>query len=180
LGRAPLNINLLRYGLNGRRQNVLKLNKILQSIELALGTIIVFGMLILVTVNVVLRYFLGYPLMWADEVSCFALIAITFLAIPYLFSRGEHVALTLLQNTMSLKIKNIIEIGINALIILCFVILYPSCLRCIGFLTPSPALRLDLAYIFVLLPISYALLIYHGLCNIIRVCKTPRCAEEAK
>jgi TRAP-type C4-dicarboxylate transport system permease small subunit len=156
------------------------LNGILQKIELTLGTIIVFGMLILVTVNVFLRYIAGYPLMWADEVSCFALIGITFLAIPYLFSRAEHVALTLLQNKMSGRIKNIITISINSLIILCFVILYPSCLRCMGFLTPSPALRLNLVYIFALLPVSYALLIYHGVCNIICVLKKTRRAAEAR
>jgi TRAP-type C4-dicarboxylate transport system permease small subunit len=118
--------------------------------------------------------------MWADEVSCFALIGITFLSIPYLFSRGEHVALTLLQNKMSLKMKKIAAIGINVLVMLCFVILYPSCLRCIGFLTPSPALRLNLAYIFILLPISYALMIYHGACNIICVLENTRRGPEAK
>jgi TRAP-type C4-dicarboxylate transport system permease small subunit len=148
--------------------------------ELTVGTIIVLGMLILVTVNVFLRYIAGYPLMWADEVSCFALIGITFLSIPYLFSRGEHVALTLLQNKMSLKMKNAAAIGINILIMLCFAVLYPSCLRCIKFLTPSPALRLNLAYIFILLPVSYALMIYHGTCNIIRVLRTERCGPEAK
>jgi TRAP-type C4-dicarboxylate transport system permease small subunit len=158
---------------------LIRLNRILQKIELGLGTGIVFGMLILVTLNVFLRYIAGYPLMWADEVSCFALTGITFLAIPYLFSRGEHVALTLLLNRMSAKTKKIITIGINILIMLCFVILYPSCLRCIGFLTPSPALRLNLAYIFILLPVSYTLMIYHGVCNIICIFRNTQPAAEA-
>jgi TRAP-type C4-dicarboxylate transport system permease small subunit len=160
--------------------DVLGLNRILQKIELGLGTLIVFGMLILVTINVFLRYLAGYPLMWSDEVSCFALIGITFLAIPYLFSRGEHVALTLLLNRMPLKTKKIVMTSINILIMLCFAILYPSCLRCIGFLTPSPALRLNLAYIFILLPISYTLIIYHGVCNIICIFKDTHHAAEAE
>lgn len=159
---------------------MLRLNRIFQRIELALGTAIVLGMLVLVAANVFLRYVLGHPLMWADEVSCFALIGITFLSIPYLFSRGEHVALTLVRNRMPLKIKNAAMIGINVLIMLCFVVLYPSCLRCIGFLTPSPALRLDLAYIFILLPVSYALMVYHGACNIVCVLKGTRGGAEAQ
>jgi TRAP-type C4-dicarboxylate transport system permease small subunit len=148
---------------------MLKLNQLIQKTELALGTIIVFGMLILVTVNVFLRYVLGSPLMWSDEVSCFGLIGITFLAIPYLFSRGEHVSLTLLQNRMGEKPRDFINICINAIIIAVFIILYPSCIRCIRFLTPSPALRLNLVYIYILLPVSYVLIIYHGVCNIISI-----------
>ena len=159
---------------------MLTLNRIFQKLELTAGTFIVAGMLVLISISIFLRYVASHPLMWADELSCFGLIGITFLAIPYLFSRNDHVALTLLQTRMSPKIKNITLICINSLIMLCFIILYPSCLRCIQFLTPSPALRLNLAYIYILLPISYALMIFHGTCNIICILRGTNFTGEVK
>ncbi len=156
---------------------MLAVNRLLQKIELVIGTVLTAGILIQVLINIIFRYLLNNPIMWSDEVSAFALIWITFLGIPYLFSKGDHVALLLLQNTMSEKARRITNIIMQAVVIVSMGLLIPGCLKNIPFLSRSPALMLSFKYIYIIMPISYVLVMYHGLCNIIMLLRPERPAE---
>ncbi len=156
---------------------MLAVNRLLQKIELVIGTVLTAGILIQVLINIIFRYLLNAPIMWSDEVSAFALIWITFLGIPYLFSRGDHVALLLLQNMMSEKMRRIITVVMQAVVIISMGLLLPGCLRNIPFLSRSPALMLSFRYIYIIMPVSYVLIMYHGLCNIIMLLKPERSEE---
>jgi TRAP-type transport system small permease protein len=57
-------------------------------------------MMILVVVEVFTRYVLDRPLMVADEVSAYMLVALSFLGLAYTWRQGGHVRITILVNRL--------------------------------------------------------------------------------
>lgn len=74
------------------------------------GTIIFLPILsILVTVDVVLRYVFGRPLIWAQEVSGFLILLILFLSIIHCWDKDRHVRMELLYS----RLKGRLKVGAN-------------------------------------------------------------------
>jgi TRAP-type C4-dicarboxylate transport system permease small subunit len=57
-------------------------------------------MMVLVVVEVFTRYVLDRPLMVADEVSAYMLVALSFLGLAYTWRQGGHVRITILVNRL--------------------------------------------------------------------------------
>jgi TRAP-type C4-dicarboxylate transport system permease small subunit len=57
-------------------------------------------MMILVVVEVFTRYVLDRPLMVADEVSAYMLVALSFLGLAYTWRQGGHVRITILVSRL--------------------------------------------------------------------------------
>ena len=60
---------------------------------LAVGSALVAAIVLLTFIQVVLRYFFGNPQAWAEEVSRYLFVWITFLGIAVAFSRDSHIRL---------------------------------------------------------------------------------------
>jgi len=60
-------------------------------------------MMILVVVEVFTRYVLDRPLMVADEVSAYMLVALSFLGLAYTWRQGGHVRITILVSRLPSK-----------------------------------------------------------------------------
>ncbi len=87
------------------------------------GLLIIFLMLT-VTYEVVVRYFLGQSLIWTVEITGYILLYVTFLSAAWLLGREEHVKMDLVLNRLSPKaqaILNTITSVIGAIICLIIV-----------------------------------------------------------
>ena len=55
------------------------------------------------------RYFLNMPLGWTEELARYLMIAVAFLGLPVVTRRGEHIAIDMLANALSDKLRPWLE-----------------------------------------------------------------------
>jgi len=60
------------------------------------AALILLGMVVIVTADIVLRNTIGSGLVWANEVSEYSLYLMTLLTAPWLLRRGQHVRLDII------------------------------------------------------------------------------------
>lgn len=71
---------------------------------------VLFILLLLVTVDVVLRYVFNWPLVWGFEVDCILLAALVFLGMPYTgFVRG-HIRIEFVASKLPLRAQRTLDI----------------------------------------------------------------------
>lgn len=88
---------------------VARLNELLGVV----GAAILIGMLLLVAANVVLRYGFGSPIAWADQVATYGIVYVTFIGAPRVLARRGHVAVDILENTLSPAGRRVLRTGID-------------------------------------------------------------------
>ena len=72
-----------------------------------------FSLAMIILYNVILRYIFNRPTFWAEEVSSYMLVAITWLAAPELLRREQHIKLDLFSTKFSSTIRNPANIAIS-------------------------------------------------------------------
>ena len=83
--------------------------------------VLIVGNMLLVVVEVVMRYFFDKPVVWVIEITQYALVFMTFLATAWLLKREGHVIMDLIVNRLNEKgrhIANMITSFIAALVCL--------------------------------------------------------------
>lgn len=143
------------------------INQVLQKIEIGLGAISIGLIFILNLLNIISRYFFNRPWPWSEEVITFSFIWLGYLTAAYTLSKDEHVRFTYFLDNFSLKLNRAIRIIFNILIIASLVILLPGALRNIKFMVLSPALEINMTIIYIIVPITYTIMIFHTMVNII-------------
>jgi TRAP-type C4-dicarboxylate transport system permease small subunit len=132
---------------------------------------ILFSLMILITfTQVIFRYLLNSALPWAGEITIFLFIWVIFLGAAITLSKGLHIGVDIFTSFLNKKNKKIILIITNLLIILfCFLIVIGSAPLVIdNFTQRSPALEIRLSYVYAVIPISMASMIWITLMRIIR------------
>ncbi|KAA2317287.1 TRAP transporter small permease subunit [Pseudooceanicola sediminis] len=86
---------------------------------------IVGALLVIMIVQIVLRYGFSASLLWAEEVCRYLLIWLAFLAVPLAFERGEVASLTFLSVRMA-RVPALVLASVTALLslILCLLLVY--------------------------------------------------------
>ncbi|UCE82763.1 MAG: TRAP transporter small permease [Deltaproteobacteria bacterium] len=82
------------------------LNKIAE----VLCSVILLTMTLVVTLQVVCRYFLGASLVWSEELSRYGLVWITFLGGSIALKKRAHMALQALVDKLSPKSRKVVQI----------------------------------------------------------------------
>jgi len=85
--------------------------------------ICMIGVLVLLTTDPIMRYLVGSPFFWSNEVSTFLMMLMAFFGFAVTLIRGKHVRVTLLFGNMPEQIQNYLWIFISlvGLIYSCFV-----------------------------------------------------------
>ena len=123
-------------------------------------------MLLSVCWQVITRYFLGNPSSFTDELARYLMIWIGVLGAAYASGKGMHLSIDLLPSKLTGKAKYNLSIAINLLIIFFVVttlIIGGSRLVYITYTLGqvSAAMQLPLAYVYMILPISGALITFY-------------------
>lgn len=119
-----------------------------------------------VLLGVVTRYVLGSQLSWSEELARFLLMWIGILGAAYVSGQKKHLAIELLQTKLNIKQQKNLGVFINLLIILFAVtVMIIGGLRLI-YITQtlgqlSPALRVPMAFIYAVVPLSGLLILYY-------------------
>ncbi len=138
-------------------------------IDNTLGFFLVLLMAIMtidVLLGVITRYVLGSQLSWSEELARFLLMWIGILGAAYASGQKKHLAIELLQTKLSVAQQRNLNIFINVLVILfAITVMIIGGLRLI-YITQtlgqlSPALRVPMALIYAVVPLSGLLILYY-------------------
>jgi TRAP-type C4-dicarboxylate transport system permease small subunit len=93
------------------------------------AALILFGMVILVTADIIMRNIALRGFVWANEVSEYALYIMTLLTGPWLLRRGQHVRLDLVLTAVPQRIAWRMEAAGDILgFVVCLIMIYFGCL----------------------------------------------------
>ena len=73
------------------------------------AALILLGMVVTVTADIVLRNTMGGGLVWANEVSEYSLYLMTLLTAPWLLRRGQHVRLDIILTLVPARVAWLME-----------------------------------------------------------------------
>ena len=73
------------------------------------AALILLGMVVIVTADIVLRNTMGSGLVWANEVSEYSLYLMTLLTAPWLLRRGQHVRLDIILTLVPARVAWLME-----------------------------------------------------------------------
>lgn len=162
---------------------ILKIDGAIAKVEYLLLSLLIAALTLILSSQVILRYFFSSPLFWAEEVSVQILIAATFIGISYLLYANQLLKVDFIQNSLkklplqiTQKILQLVTLTI--VVIFCYYgtewILQPETR-----VDVSPTTQLPRWYNYAILIASFYCMAVHQLVKII----TPRSAaslSEAK
>jgi TRAP-type C4-dicarboxylate transport system permease small subunit len=121
------------------------------------------AMVAMVFANVVSRYIWNYSFIWAEELSQYLMVWITFLGAGLALREGRHVAVELLQDRLPIKTKRSVRHLVAALIIL-----FLLALVILGFQfaifaweQETPVMNIPLGIPYLAVPLGALLLLAH-------------------
>lgn len=150
--------------------------KLRSSIDRVLGNILILIMGVMV-VNVLWqvfsRYFLGSPSSFTDELARYLMIWIGILGAAYVSGKNMHVAINVIPSRLNPKARKKLKLLVRGCIILfCFtaMVVGGSRLVYITYVLDqlSTALKVPLALVYSVIPLSGLLIIYYKISDILQ------------
>lgn len=127
------------------------------------------GMVVVITLQVLFRYFLDQSLAWTEEISRFLFILTSFIAITVAHRRQMHAGYSSLVTKLPTGIRRTVIIGVDLISIAFFVVVGLSSRKLIevGFDSLAPATGIPMAWIYLVFPVFAALGIVFSLEHIV-------------
>ena len=135
------------------------LDKILGTVENALGIVFLTGMVGLIFMQVVLRYGFNNALNWSEEMARYMMIWCTGFGIAAGVRLSAHIGIQAIVDALPKAHSKVVRIGCDVAILCVFVfltyiaVLFAASAKASGQLTPS--LRLPIFYVYAALPVSF-------------------------
>lgn len=151
-----------------------KLRSILDKIIEIFSIVIMVLMTVLVTWQVITRYFFNKPSIVSEQSAQYLFVWLVMYVSAYVFGKREHMQITFIRDLGNSKLRKIIDI-IQELIITIFVIGvmlyggYFSSLKQISQL--DAALPISIGLIYSAIPISAIFTVFYSISNICRIIK---------
>ncbi|MGV0745059.1 TRAP transporter small permease [Mycolicibacterium sp. XJ870] len=113
------------------------------------------GMVVVITLQVLFRYFLDQSLAWTEEVSRFLFIFTSFIAITVAHRRQMHAGYSSLVTKLPVGVRRIVIIGVDLVSIAFFVVVGLSSRKLIdiGIDSTAPATGMPMAWIYLVFPV---------------------------
>ena len=138
------------------------MNGFLQKIEAFCGAACLGMILGIMLVNVVCRYFLSFPLFWAEEANNFLFVWMGYLGFAHVMGDDNHIRVTLIESRLPTVIRRMLRVlGQIVIMFVCFGMAWPT-FRTLSQLHKSAAMGLPEKYVYAILPISFVLMGIHS------------------
>ncbi len=118
-------------------------------------------MVVVTSLQVIYRYVLGAPLSWSEEASRYCFVWIVFLGAVLGLERGVHIGVDIVTNRLPPPFRRSLAIASHILIgLFCLLVAYASWpVLEVNMLQTSPALGLQMTYVYVAIPVSMLLMV---------------------
>lgn len=118
-------------------------------------------LVVVVFLQVIFRFALDSPLAWTEELARYSLIWLTFLGAAYAMSSKAHIGMEFFVNLFNLSIRKALYIIATFASLLFFLLMviegYDLAMQ--GMSQLSPVLRIPMGMIYMVIPVSGAILI---------------------
>lgn len=151
-----------------RKGWIFRLGKRLQDLEQACGCVCLGVLFVVMIVNAALRYLFKSGLNWSDEVNQFLFVWLGFLSAAYTMGDDRHLNVTAFVDLMPKWMQYVIRQMMNAIAIYFFLTYIPALVRLSGQLPISNVVRVPMKYVYAVMPVSFGLMAFHIVCNMIR------------
>ena len=124
----------------------------------------ILGIMVVVTgAQIVCRVFFT-SLSWSEEATRYLLIWSTLLGAGCVYKHAGHISITLLQDLLPEKAKDVIQILIHGLCILLFALIVFYGIKYFGKQGKqlSATMRLPMKYVYTCIPLGAGIMIVHG------------------
>ena len=148
-------------------QGIFWINTKLKQIEKACGCICLGVLFTVMISNAMLRYCLHSGFNWSDELNQFLFVWMGFLASAYAMGDDKHLNVASFVSLFPKSVQYVIRQLMNIIMLVFFVMYIPALMELLGQLAISSVMRLPLKYVYAILPVSFGLMSYHILCNMI-------------
>lgn len=137
----------------------IKLFSYLNNIEEIITTLFLVIMCIFVFLQLLYRYLLSNPLLYAEEIARYAYIWATFIGLSLSTKTKEHIRIDFFVEKMPLKIKRLVNILMSFVTLALLVFLSYWGMRLVDFnkVMLSPALRMPLYIVYISFPLGTTL-----------------------
>ncbi|MFM2577371.1 TRAP transporter small permease [Vibrio fortis] len=89
-----------------------------ENLEAAIGAMLLAAIVILITIQVVMRYVFQNALSWSEELTLWTFIWFIWIGIAYAFKERKHVKVTFFQDLLPDNAKKILEVVIDIAIVI--------------------------------------------------------------
>lgn len=148
---------------------------------LAKGSVIAISVLMVIVTlaQVVFRYLIEAPLPWSEELARYLFVWIVFLGGAIGLSRGIHLGVDLLVNALPAQVRKGLEVMTTGMIG-CFAaaVIYASFpVISMNMFQRSPALGVQMSWIYIAIPISMGLIFLICAERIVNILRVPASLE---
>ncbi len=156
------------------------MRKFTEFISRCLGIVLIIlmaAMVLDVTWQVVTRFILNNPSSFTEELAGFLLIWIGLLGASYAYFTRSHLGIDVLTYKLTGKKKQIVEVVINVIVLLfAFFVMILGGMRLVNLTFTlkqmSTALQIKMGYIYLVIPIAGAFIIYFAIYFIIEALRS--------
>lgn len=126
---------------------------------------------IVLTLQILMRTFFA-PLQWAEELSRYLQIWITFLGIGYGVRQGSHISMTLVKDKVPKTIKYIFEMICNIASLVAFIVLIVSSFTFLQHQNVvSTAMKVPMQVVYSVIPIGAIIYMLYNIADCVRITK---------
>lgn len=132
--------------------------------------LLITGMIFSITAQIIFRVFFD-SLTWTEEISRYLLVWSTFLGATMAYYRGMHINVTFVVDALSPKLKKVIQVLAILLTAGFFsvAIFYGIQYMSLQIYQVSAALRLPMKWVYIVMPVSFAIMTVHAVTAILEV-----------
>jgi TRAP-type C4-dicarboxylate transport system permease small subunit len=119
-----------------------------------------FVMFALAIANALMRYFFNSPLIWAEEISRYAMVWSTMIGVALAYRAAQHVSITVLVDVLSPRLVAACKIACHILALVTAFVLWRAgyvLVKQLGFMN-APSSEVAMAWVFASIPIGAAML----------------------
>lgn len=137
--------------------------RVLSNLDIAVAALTLLVLIVLTLYGVVMRYVVGHPLTWLEEVQLACMVWIVFAAGGAAFRTGNHVAIEMVVEMFPKKIQKVIEVFISIVVVVVLAYLF---VQSVGFIEmfiksgrSTSMLKIPYTLIYGIAPVSYVVMI---------------------
>lgn len=136
---------------------------VIGNLDILVASIALIVLIVLTFFGVIMRYIVGKPFTWLEEVQLFCMVWIVFAAGGAAFRTGSHVAIEMVVEMFPKSVQKIISYLIDIVVFLVIAYLFYNSLGFIGMFAKngrsSSMLKIPMTVQYGIAPVSYILMI---------------------
>ena len=126
---------------------------------------VLITLMIIVTCSQIIFRVFFMALTWSEELTRYLLVWSTFLGATMAYKRAQHISITFLIDLLPEKIKVVVTSFTSVIIISFFMIITYHAMQMIKIMSlqTSPALSIQMKYVYLIIPVSLTIMAIHAL-----------------